>query len=93
VIGILEGLISGLPCVVFDMPVLKAEVSETIKNNFVFVIPYGNIQEASKVIIEYDNYSKSKKNTLSKKARKFASKFDWNEIANKEFLVIKNLIK
>jgi len=93
VIGILEGLISGLPCVVFDMPVLKAEVSKTIKNNFVFVISNGNIQEASKVIVEYDSYPKSKKIVISNKAKQFASKFDWNEIANKEFLVIKNLIK
>jgi glycosyltransferase involved in cell wall biosynthesis len=93
VIGILEGLACGLPCLVFEMPVLSAEVDKNLRNKTIFVVNNGDIKGAAKSILEFDDYSEAKKNKISIQAKKFASKFDWNIISNKEFNVIRRLIR
>lgn len=92
VIGILEGMICGLPCLVFDMPVLKDEVTTKIKNVFVFVAENGNLDEAAKKVLDYDRYVKNKKNKISFLSKQFAKKFDWKEISNVEVKVIRDLL-
>lgn len=93
VIGILEGLSYGLPCIVFDMPVLRLEVDKMENNNFIFVVKNGNIEKVSEIVVNYINYAKRKKSAVFVNARNYASKFNWTEISKKEFKIIRDLIK
>lgn len=91
VIGILEGLMEGLPVVVYDMPTVASQRAEIARLSFIKVVPNSNIEAAAKYILQYIKLPKSKKSQLSQGAHQYAKKFSWPIIADKELKVIKRL--
>jgi glycosyltransferase involved in cell wall biosynthesis len=93
VIGILEGLSHGLPVIVFDMPVLKDAYIKSRDSMYVFVAKNGSTVDAAISVVNYLNYSEVKKASISKNAIKYARRFNWENIAKKEFDVIASLLE
>ena len=92
VIGILEGLSHGLPAIIYDMPVVSSQIEKLKLKNFLYIAKNENREDIVKKILEYNLFSKNKKNELSQKAKKFANLFDWGQIAKKEFIIINSFI-
>ena len=91
VIGILEGSSFGLPAVIYDMDVVASQKKELTKRNSVYIVRNGNIGEAAKKVLAYSKAGNAEKKALSKDARYYASLFDWDLIAKKEWTVIVDL--
>jgi len=93
VIGILEGFAYGLPAIVYDMAVLNSYKKDSELKSFLYIIKNGDVKAVSKKILQYSELSKKIKIKNAQDAKKYATRFDWDTIAAKEFKVISNLTK
>lgn len=91
VIGILEGLTSGLPVAVYNMPAVSEELKKIDKNNFIYVINNKEIRETALMIIEILSLNKLRKEEIALNARHYAAKYDWSKISKIEWDVISSL--
>ncbi len=93
VIGILEGLASGLYTIVYNMPVVSSQKKQLQKEESLAIVENGNIEEVTKQILSFSSLQTAKKQKIDKAARKFAKFYDWDIIAKKEFNVITKLAR
>lgn len=93
VIGILEGYAYGLPAVVYDMPVLRSYKTNTHLKSFLYVIKTGDTKAVAKKVLQYLELEKNIKMENAQNAKKYATQFDWDVIAAKEFKVISRFIE
>ncbi len=92
VIGILEGLSFGCSAIIYNMKVVSSQLNQLKKWKCLFIMKNMITKELAEKIIEYDQYSQEIKKLLFNEAKKFANLFDWDNIADKEFNVINNLM-
>lgn len=86
-IAILEAMACGLPVVAWDLSVYKSVFPQGIVR-----VPIGNIKKCAKEVLElltnHELYE-----TVSNGALEVASKYDWEQVAQNELILIKCLTK
>jgi len=84
-IAVAEAMACGLPCVISDIPALRKIFGE--------VAVLVNPKDSEKFAIEILNLleNKDKREALGKRACEYVKRFDWKEIARKEFEVFERL--
>lgn len=91
VIGILEGLSFGLPCITFNIPAIASQ-KDSDKKLGIFISPNYDCSAVMRQIVEIHCLSKKEKACLSSKSKSFAQDFCWENIAKKEFSVLSKLL-
>lgn len=93
VIGILEGLASGLYTIVYDMPVVDSQRNKLKGKTSLTIIKNGDTKAVSEKILQYLSSEEKKKKDIAIDAKKFAKQYDWDTIAQIEFSQIEKFIK
>lgn len=86
-IAILEAMACGLPVVAWDLPAYKEIFTKGIVK-----IPENNYEEFANMIIKLLEEEELRKQ-LTEEAKKQATEYDWNIIANNEIKLIKKLME
>ena len=84
----LEGLACGLPVVAYDLPVYKEHIRVC---DVAFLVPIGDYQKAAAVILDILNKQQSELQEMSRKAKAFASQYDWDRLAESALRTIVEL--
>lgn len=85
-IAILEAMACGVPVVAYDLPAYRQIFERKLVR-----VPVGNVEElANQVIRLLEN--PDARSSLAIEGMKLAVKYDWQEIANKELLLMQSLI-
>jgi glycosyltransferase involved in cell wall biosynthesis len=92
VIGILEGMASGLYTVVYDMPVIASQIQKLRGETSLAIVKNGDIETVSKNILKQLSLPEKDKKAIAVNAERFAKKYDWDVIAKIEFDEIRRLI-
>jgi len=81
-ISLLEAIASGLSAVAYDLPAY-----EVFGNGAILKVPVGDKKAFSEAVLKLLLDGKLRKG-MGEKARSIASRFDWDEIANKELMLL-----
>ena len=92
VITVLEGLACGLPVVLYDQPSYK-EHPEIYQHPSFALVPRGAHESAAEKIISFINMKGSPRNIVSQQAKEYARTYNWNNISQIEFDIIKQIDK
>jgi len=84
----LEGLACGLPVVAYALPVYKEHIRAC---DVAFLVPIGDYQKAATVILDILNKQQSELQEMSRKAKDFASQYDWDRLAGSAIRIIVEL--
>ena len=84
-IAICEAMACGLPVVAYDLPVFR----EIFKQGII-TVPLNDIRRFSEEVIDLLE-DDGKRFALSKKAEVQASKYDWDDVASRELLLMTNI--
>jgi glycosyltransferase involved in cell wall biosynthesis len=91
VIGVLEGLALGLPVITFNYPTISKEDRQIAnKSDFINIVSNNKIKDVVKVIQRLSSLNDPEKEKNVHSAISYAKKFEWKEIAAKEFNIILN---
>jgi glycosyltransferase involved in cell wall biosynthesis len=89
VITVLEALACGLPAVLYDLPSYK-EQPEIYSHPAFALVAAGDYDAAAKKAVDFMEMNGSLKANLTQRAREYASRYDWNNIADSEFKIIRD---
>ncbi len=92
VISILEGLACGLPLVGYDVTAYQ-DIDEIHHNRAIALVPVGDYRKAGLEIIKYLQLSQSEVDKVSYTAQEYAKRFDWKQIAEKQFNIVRNTVR
>lgn len=88
VISILEGLACGLSVVSYDAPAYN-ETEEIHNNKAISLVPVGEYKKAALEILRYLRLEQSDVKEIGSIAKCYAKRFDWKQIADKQFNIIR----
>lgn len=91
VITVLEGLACGLPVVLYDQPSYK-EHPEIYQHPSFALVPLRDHKAAAKKIISFIDMDGSLRNIVSQRAKKYARGYDWDNISQIEYGVIRQMV-
>ncbi len=91
VITVLEGLACGLPTVLYDQPSYK-EHPEIYQHPSFALIPRGDYEAVAGKIISFINMNGSLRNMVSQQAKEYARGYDWDNISEIEYDVIREMV-
>ncbi len=92
VITVLEGLACGLPAVLYDLPSYR-EQKEVYGHPAFALVPLGDYQTAAEKVINFIDMDISSRAGIADRAKDFASGYDWDNVADFEFKVIRKFGK
>lgn len=84
-IVIAEAMACGLPVVAYDLPVY-----EDIYGNNISKVPLGNINQFADAVVNFLNNDEIRK-SFGLEGKKFIQKYNWDEIAEKEYQLMRRL--
>lgn len=87
VIGILEGCAMGLPVICYDMKVIPPP-QEISKEKSLIIVKNGAIDEVVSSIMKLRNLSNNDIEKIQEKAKNYAKKYDWEQIAKIEYNIL-----
>lgn len=91
VITVLEALASGLPVVLYDQPSYR-EHPEIYHHQAFALAPVEDYRAVAEHIISFMNINGSARDSLSRQAKEYAKKYNWENISQIEFKAIGELI-
>lgn len=90
VINILEALSCGLPIIMYETKAID-DYLNLRRISAIFIVENQNLDKVVETVLYLENMSLEEMEKISSEARNFAKRFSWEEIAEKELKIIKNL--
>jgi glycosyltransferase involved in cell wall biosynthesis len=84
----IEGLACGLPVVAYNLPVYREHIG---KCEAAFLVPVGDYREAAKKLTDILAKNEGELFELSQRAEMFARQYDWDELAEDTFKVLRKV--